>query len=39
MLENKVVELTDDLNAAKKKIKHLEENYERLGCRSKYVYR
>jgi len=37
MLEDKVVELTDELNATKKKVKILEENFERIGFHSKFV--
>ena len=37
MLEAKVVELTDELNAAKRKIKQLEESQDRLSYHSKLV--
>ena len=37
MLEVKVVELTDELNAAKRKIKQLEESQDRLSYHSKLV--
>lgn len=38
MLEAKVVELTDELNAAKRKIKQLEESQDRLSYHSKLVH-
>ena len=37
MLEDKVVELTAELKATKKKVKMLEKNYERFGFHSKFV--
>lgn len=37
MLEAKVVELNDELNLAKKKIKQLEENQDKLSSNTKLV--
>ena len=38
MLESKVVELNEELNEAKKKIKKLEENQDKLSHHSKIVF-